>query len=164
MSDSLWPHGLQHTRLPCTSQSSRVCSNSCPLSLWCHPTILCSVVLFPSCLQCFPASGSFPMNRLFAGGQNIGASASASASVLPTIDGSRPHNRLPNWRIWKRDCVSPVIWLWKSAGFDYRISRGLGTQRLLEGTNKTLCTPGPRRKYQWLLTLFLDYISSGCIS
>ena len=58
MSDSLQPHGLKHARLPCPSPSFRVCSNSCPLSQWCHPTILSSVILF-SCLQNFPESGSF---------------------------------------------------------------------------------------------------------
>ena len=79
MSDSLWAHGLQHARLPCSS-SPRVCSNSCPLSQWCHATISSSVVPFSSCPQSFPASGSFPRSRLFAsGGQSIGA----SASVLP---------------------------------------------------------------------------------
>ena len=82
MSDSLWPHGLQHARFPCPSPSPRACTNSCPLNQWCHPTISSSVVPFSSCLQCFPASGSFPMSQLFAaGGQSIGASA--SASVLP---------------------------------------------------------------------------------
>ena len=75
-------HGLQHTRLPCPSLSPRVCSNSCLLSKWCHPTILWSVIPFSSCLQSFPASGSFPMSQLFAsGGPSIGALA--SASVLP---------------------------------------------------------------------------------
>ena len=59
ISDSLRPHGLQHTRLPCPSPSPGACSNSCPLSWWCHPTILSSVVPFYSCLQSFPASGSF---------------------------------------------------------------------------------------------------------
>ena len=69
-------------RLPCPSLSPGACSNSYPLSRWCHPTISSSVVPFSSCLQSFPASGSFPMNLLFAaGGQSIGASA--SASVLP---------------------------------------------------------------------------------
>ena len=58
VSDSLRPHGLQHTRFPCPSPSPRACSNSCPLSWWCHPTISSSVILF-SCLQYFPASGSF---------------------------------------------------------------------------------------------------------
>ena len=80
VSDSLWPHGLQHTRPPCPSP--RVCSNSCPLSQWCHPTILSADVPFSSCLQSFPASESFPMSQFFAsGGQRIGVSA--SATILP---------------------------------------------------------------------------------
>ena len=79
MSNSLWPCGLQHTRLPHPSLSLEVCSNSCPLTQWCHPTISSSVSPF-SCPQSFPASGSFPVSQLFAsGGQSIGA----SASVLP---------------------------------------------------------------------------------
>ena len=74
-SSSLWPHGPQHTRPPCPSPAPGVYSNSCPLSWWCHPTILSSVVLFSSCLQSFPASGSFQMSQLFAsGGQSIGVS------------------------------------------------------------------------------------------
>ena len=82
MSDSLWPHGLQPNRLPWPSLSPGVCSNSYPLRWRSHPTISSSVTLFSSCLQSFPASASFPMSWLFAsGGQNIGASA--SASVLP---------------------------------------------------------------------------------
>ena len=81
-SNSLRPCGLQHTGLPYSSPSPRVCSNSHPLSQWCHPTISSSVVPFSSRLQSFPASGSFPMRWLFtSGGQSIGASA--SASVLP---------------------------------------------------------------------------------
>ena len=82
MSDSLRPHGLHHVRPPCPSQSPKVCSNSCPLSQWCQPTISSSVVPFSFCPQSFPASGSFPVSWLFtSGGQSIGASA--SASVLP---------------------------------------------------------------------------------
>ena len=82
VSDSLQPHGLQHTRLLHLSLSPGVCSNSCPLSWWCHPTISSSVEPFSSCLQSFPASGSFPMSQFFTpGGQIIGASA--SASILP---------------------------------------------------------------------------------
>ena len=74
------PHGLQHARLPCPSLSPRVCSNSCPLSHTCHPTISSSVIPFSSCLLSFQASGSFPVSWFFAsGGQNTGA----SASVLP---------------------------------------------------------------------------------
>ena len=80
-SDSLRPHGLQHTRPPCLSPTPRVYSNSRPLSRWCHPTISSSVVPF-YCLQSFPASGSFQMSQFFAsGGQRFGVSA--SASVLP---------------------------------------------------------------------------------
>ena len=83
VSDSLRPHGLKHPRPPCPSPTPRVYSNSCPLSWWCHPTISFSVVPFCSCLQSFPASGSFPMNWLFtSGGQSI--EPSASAWVLPT--------------------------------------------------------------------------------
>ena len=79
MSNSLQLHGPQHTRLPCPSLSPRICSNSCPLSRWCHPTISSSVTLF-SCPQSFPASRSFLKCWLFASnGQSIGA----SASVLP---------------------------------------------------------------------------------
>ena len=75
-------HELQHARLPCPSLSPGVCSNSCPLSQWCYLTILSSVALFSFCLESFPASGSFPMNRLFeSDAQSIGVST--SASVLP---------------------------------------------------------------------------------
>ena len=82
LSNSLRPHGLQHARLPCPSQTPRAYWNSCPSSQWCHPTISSSVILFSSCLQSFPASGSFPMSQFFAsGGQSIGVSA--SVSVLP---------------------------------------------------------------------------------
>ena len=82
MSNSLQSQGLQHTRPPCPSPTPGVCSNSCPLTRWCHPTISSSVVLFSSCLQSFPASGSFPMSQFFpSGGQRTGVSA--SASVLP---------------------------------------------------------------------------------
>ena len=78
MSDSLRPHGLQHARPPCPSPTTGACSNSCPSSQWCHPTISSSVVPF-SCLQYFPASGSFLMSQFFAsGGQSTGVSASVS--------------------------------------------------------------------------------------
>ena len=78
MSLSLWPHELQHARLPCLSLCLRVCSSSCPLSQWCHPTISSSVDPFSSRPQSLPASGSFPVSQIFAlGGQSIGASASA---------------------------------------------------------------------------------------
>ena len=80
VSDSLWSHGLQHARLPCPSLILGPCLNSCPLSRCCYPTISSSVFPVSSCLQSFPASGSFPVNQFFAsGGQSIGA----SASILP---------------------------------------------------------------------------------
>ena len=82
VSDSLWPHRLQHARLPCPSPPLRLCSHSCPMSQWCHPTISSSIVPFSSWLQSFPASGSFLMSWLFiSDGQSI--RTSASAPVLP---------------------------------------------------------------------------------
>ena len=82
VSNSLRPHGLQHSRLPCALLFPGVFSNSCPLSRWCHPTISSSVALFSPFPQSFPASGSFPKSWLFAsGGQSIGAWA--PAPVLP---------------------------------------------------------------------------------
>ena len=71
MSNSLCPHGLQHARLPCPSPTPGACSNSCPLSLWCHPTISSSVVPSSSCFQSFPAPGSFLMSQLFASGVKV---------------------------------------------------------------------------------------------
>ena len=92
VSDFLWLHGLQHARLHCPSPSPWICSDSCPLSWRCHPTISSSSSPFSSCLQSFPASGSLLMSWLFvSGGQSIGASASASALVLPmSIEGWFP--------------------------------------------------------------------------
>ena len=89
MSDSLWPHESQHTRLPCLSLTPTACSNSCPLSHYCHPTISSSVVPFSSCPQPFPASGSFQISQAFAsGGQSIGVSASTSVLPMNTQDWS----------------------------------------------------------------------------
>ena len=89
MSDSLWSHGPQHTRPPCPSPTPGVYSNSCPLRQWCHPTISSSVIPFSSCLQSFPASGSFQMSQFFtSGGQNIGVSASTSVLPMNTQDWS----------------------------------------------------------------------------
>ena len=77
---SLWPHRLQHTRLPCSSPSPGVCPSSCSLHQWCHPVISSSDALFSFCPQSFPATGTFPMSYLFTSDdQNTGA----SASVLP---------------------------------------------------------------------------------
>ena len=87
VSDSLRPHEPQHSRPPCPSPTPGVYSNSCPLSRWCHPTILSSVIPFSSCPQSFPASGSFQMSQLFpSGGQSIGVSASTSVLPMNTQD------------------------------------------------------------------------------
>ena len=89
VSDSLWPHELQHARPPCPPPTPGVHSNSCPSSWWCHPAILSSVVPFSSYPQSLPASGSFPMGQLFAwGGQSIGVSALASVLPMKTQDWS----------------------------------------------------------------------------
>ena len=89
VSDSLWPHEMQHARPPCPSSTPRVYPNSCPLSQWCHPTISSSAVPFSSCSQSFSASRSFQMSHLFSsGGQSIGVSASTSVLPMNTQDGS----------------------------------------------------------------------------
>ena len=101
MSDSLWPHGLQHARLSCPSLSPRVCSNSCPLSQWCHPTISSSVALSSSCPQSFLKSGSFPMSQLCIRWPNIGASA--WTSVLPmSIQGWFPLGLIGLISVWSK--------------------------------------------------------------
>jgi len=111
VSNSLWPHGLQHARLCCPSLSPWVCSNSCPLSQWCHPTISSSVTPFSSCPQSFPASGSFPMTQLFtSGGQSIGVSASASVLPMNTQDWSRL-----GWTGWMAS-LTQWTWVWVNSG------------------------------------------------
>ena len=96
VSNFLWPHGLQHARSPCPSPTPAVHPNSCPLSQWCHPAILSSVVPFSSCLQYFQASRSFQMSQLSASGsQNIGVSASTSVLPMNTQDWS-----LLEWTGW----------------------------------------------------------------
>ena len=87
MSSSLWPRGLQHTRLPCPSPTPGAYSNSCPSHPWCHPTISSSVVSFSSHFQSFPESGSFQMSQFFAlGGQSIGVLASVSVPPMNIQD------------------------------------------------------------------------------
>ena len=89
VSDSLWPHGMQHARPPCPSPTPGADSNSCPLSRWCHPTISSSVIPFSSCPQSLPASRSFQMSQLFeSGGQSIRVSASTSVLPMNTQDWS----------------------------------------------------------------------------
>ena len=124
MSDSSQPHGLQHIRLRCHSLFPRVCSNSCPLNQWCHPTIPSSVTPFSSCPQSFPASGSFPMSQLFtSGGQSIGISA--SSSVLPV--------NIQGW--------FPVEW----TGLISSLSKGLS--RVFSSTITTIRPSNPTSAY-----------------
>ena len=111
----MWPQRLQHTRLPCSSLSPWVCSNSCPLSLWCHPTISSSVAPLSSCPQSFPASRSFPMSQFFASGdRSIGASP--SASVFPmNIQSWFPLGwtgliSLVSKGLWRVFCSTTVLW------------------------------------------------------
>ena len=94
VSDSLWPYGLQHIRLPCPSPILGAYSNSCPSSRGCHPTISSSVIPFSSCPQSLPASGSFPVRQLFtSGGQNT------AASRLEGISPSSEYSGLISFRI-----------------------------------------------------------------
>ena len=96
VSNSLWPHELQHARPPCPSPTPRVHSDSCPSSQWCHPAISSSVIPFSSCPKSLPASESFPMSQLFAwGGQSIGVSVLASVLPKSTQDWS-----LLEWTGW----------------------------------------------------------------
>ena len=115
MSNSLQPHGLQHARPPCPLPTPGACSNSCPLSQWCHPTISSSVIPFSFCFQSFPASGSFQMSQLFAsGGQSIGASA--SASVLTTaVHGWFPLGLIGLVSLQRVFCSTTI---WKHQFFD----------------------------------------------
>ena len=140
MSDSLWPHGLQHIRLPCPSLSPRVCSDSCTLSQWCYLTISFSATLFSCCQQSFPLSGSFPMSRLFeSAGQSIGASA--STSVLTTSVQSSPSG-LVSFRIDWFDvlAVNPIVEAisWSHPTTKWRVFFLKGT---LKGTSTHLSQP-----------------------
>ena len=112
VSDSLWPHGLQHSRPLCPPPIPRVYSNSRPLSPWCHPTISSSVIPFSSHLQSFPASGSFQMSQLFAsGGQRIGVSALAEYS-----------NEYSGLISFRMDWLDLLAILWCSAFFMVHLS------------------------------------------
>ena len=110
MSNSLQPHGLQHTRLPCPSPTPGACSNSCALSQWCHPTISSSVFPFSSCLQSFLASGAFPKSQLekvakvlepASGGQSIW---SFSFSISPSREYSGLISFRIDWLVWSSCC------------------------------------------------------------
>ena len=126
MSKSLRPHELQNARLPCLSLSHGVFLNSCPLSHWCHPTILFSVTAFSSCPQSFPALGSLPVSRLLMlNGQSIGASASISVllmniqswfplglSGLISLQSKGFSRVFSNTKVWKHQffCIQTSLW------------------------------------------------------
>ena len=130
MSDSLWPHGLQHTRLPCPSPTPRACSNSCPLSQWCHPTISSSDIPFSSCLQSFPASGSFQMSQCFTSdGQrcncfifNISPSNEYSGLISFRMDWLYLLAVQGTLKILLQHCSSKPSILWHSAFFIVQLS------------------------------------------
>ena len=145
VSDSLWPHGPQHARPPCPSPTPRVYSNSCPLSRWYHPTISSSVIPFSSCLQSFPASGSFTVSQFFtSGGQCIGVSA--SASVLPmNIQDWFPLG----WTGWislqskRRSRVFSNTTVQKHQFFGSQLSLQSNSQHPYMTTGKTIALTGP---------------------
>ena len=103
MSNSLWPHGLQHTRLPWQPPIPGACSNSCHWVWWCHPNISSSVIPFFSCLQSCPVSGSFSVSQFFeSGGQSIGLSVSAYSFIHSLI----PMNIQDWFRLGLTDLIS----------------------------------------------------------
>ena len=119
---SLWPHGLQHAGLPHPSPTPRVCSNSCPSSGWCHPTISSSVITFSSCLQSFPESGSFLMSQFFASGDpSIRASNEYSGLIFFRIIGlisllSKGFSRVfSSTTVWKHQFFGTQPSLWSSS-------------------------------------------------
>ena len=166
VTDSFRPHGLQHTRLPCHSPTPGACSNSCPLSPWCHPTISSSVVPFSSCLQSFPASGSFPMSQFFAsGGQSIGVPA--SASLLPMNSQDWFPLGLTGWISLQSKGLKSLLQhhsskasiLWCSAFFIVQLSHPLMT------TGKTIALTSRNLSAKWclcFLTESFSWLTSEC--
>ena len=144
--DSLWPYGLQDTRLPCPSPVPGACSNSCPSSRWCHLTISSSVTLFSSYPQSFPASGSVPMRQFFTSGdQSIGASASASVLPMNTQDWF-PSGNLGSIKSgsWECVCQSSTIW-WALWGWELHL--------FTSGSVACIQLLGPCWEMEWLKDL-----------
>ena len=140
MSDSLWPHELQHARPPCPSPTPGVYPNPCALSRWCHPAISSSVVPFSSCPQSFPASGSFQMSKLFtSGGQSIGVSV--STSVLPVNIQDWAFFLGQNWSVrvakhhllFKNILPHPILLDWKELRFTVTLCLGSWGGRHIPG-------------------------------
>ena len=159
VSDSLRPHGLQHTRPPCPSPTPGVYPNLCPLSQWCHPTISSSVIPFSSCFQSFPASEFFQMSQLFAsGGQSIGASPSTSVLPINTQDISFRMDWLDLLEVqgtlksFLQHHSSKASILWRSAFFIVQLSHAYMT------TGKTIALT--RRNFVGkVMSLFFNMLS-----
>ena len=137
VSDSLWPHELQHARPPCPSPTPGAHSNPCPLSWWCHPTILSSVVPFSSCSQSFPASGSLQMSQLFAsGGQSTGISAATSVLPMNTQHGDDQigiQNRLEGKICWLEKTTTTIIMNSLVSSFNFFHKGGIIIILILQG-------------------------------
>ena len=132
VSDSLWPHGPQHTRPPCASPTARVHPNPCPLSWWCYPTISSSVVPFSSCPQLFSASGSFQISQFFAsGGQSIGLLLLLLLLLTVVSDSVRPQRQ---WKVKVKSlrCVRLPATPW-TAAHQAPPSMGLSRQEYWSG-------------------------------
>ena len=156
ISDTLQSHGLQHARLTCPSVSPRVCSNSCPLSRWCHPTISASAIFFSSCPKSFPASESFPVSWLFASsGQSTGASASTSGLPID-IQGWFPSGLTGLISLLSRRLsrVSSSITVWKHQFLSTQLPGHLQTKE--SGLEKILLLQ-PSEGINSAETLMLDF-------
>ena len=178
VSNSLWPHGLQHARLPCPSLSPRVCLHSCPLSWWCHPFNSSSVVPF-SCPQSFLELGSSPMSRLFVSG---GQSIRASAQVLPmSIPGwfplgltglisllSKGLSRVfCSTTVWKHQFLCALHSLWSSSHIHSDGDTNLTKvkKEILAHVNETVCMDDSKKLPRLYCSFsFLTWLSSAQIS
>ena len=172
MSDSLWPHELQHARPPCPSPTPRVYSNSCPSSRWCHPAISSFVITFSSCPQSLPASGSFPMSQLFAwGGKCTGASASVSVLPMNTQDWSPL-----GWTCWislqskglkslVQHHSSKASISWHSAFFTVQFSHPyMTTGKTIASTRQTIVGKVMSLLFNMLSRLFMTFLPrSKCL-
>ena len=173
MSNSLWPHGLQHSRLPCPSPTPGACSNLCPLCQWCHPTISSSVTPFSSCLLSFPASGAFLMSWLFSSrGESIGVSA--LASVLPmniqdwfpliltgliSLQSKGLSRVFSNTTVQKHQFFSTQLSLWFSSHIHTWL---LGKPQLWPYT-KNLCRQSTVSAFFFFLKIIYPLFICGCI-
>ena len=140
MSDCLWPHGLQHTRLPCPLPTPGACSNSCPLSWWCHLTISSSVIPFSSCLQSFSALGSFPTSQFFAE-REMATHSSTLAWKIPWMEEPGRLQSMGSWRV----------------GHDWATSLSFSLPCIGEGNGNPLqcsCLENPRDGGAWWAVVY----------